>query len=68
MNKIAFVQGRLVSQVENKIQAFPRDEWVKELKLASQNNLKYIELTIDFERIWENPLSSCIGNNYLIKV
>lgn len=68
MNKIAFVQGRLVSQVENKIQAFPRDEWVKELKLASQNNLKYIELTIDFDRIWENPLSSCIGNNYLIKV
>ena len=53
MNRIAFVQGRLVDEVNKKIQAFPRDSWELELKKASKNNIKYIELTVDLERVWK---------------
>jgi len=65
MNRIAFVQGRLVDEVNKKIQAFPRDSWELELKKASKNNIKYIELTVDLERVWENPIASNIGQSYL---
>lgn len=67
MNKVAFIQGRLVDLVNNKIQAFPRDDWEIELDKASKNNIKYIELTVDLENIWENPLASLVGQNYLKK-
>ena len=61
MNNIAFIQGRLVNKVEGRIQAFPREDWEKELELASSNNLNFIELTVDLDRIWENPISSSLG-------
>ena len=65
MNKIAFVQGRLVDLIDGKIQAFPRDDWEKELKIASENNINFIELTVDLKNIWENPITSKIGQEYL---
>ena len=61
MNQIAFVQGRLVDVVEGKIQAFPRDNWEQELQIANENELNFIELTVDLDRIWENPIASSIG-------
>ncbi len=61
MNHIAFVQGRLVNKVDNKIQAFPRDDWEKELELASKHKINFIELTVDLNRIWENPVASSLG-------
>ena len=61
MNQIAFVQGRLVDVVEDKIQAFPRDNWEQELQIANENELNFIELTVDLDRIWENPIASSIG-------
>lgn len=67
MSKIAFIQGRLVDPVDNKIQAFPRKNWMKEFQLASQNNLTHIELTVDYDRIWENPVASTLGVEYLRK-
>lgn len=65
MNKIAFIQGRLVDLVNHKIQAFPRDNWEIEMNIASKNNFKYIELTIDLNNIWENPITSSLGQDYL---
>jgi L-ribulose-5-phosphate 3-epimerase len=67
MNKIAFIQGRLVDTVDNQIQAFPRKDWINEFQLASRNNLNYIELTVDFNRIWENPVASSLGVEFLRK-
>ena len=67
MNNIAFIQGRLVDLVQGKIQAFPRDNWEIEIENASKNNIKYIELTVDLNNIWENPLSSALGQDYLKK-
>jgi hexulose-6-phosphate isomerase len=61
VNQIAFVQGRLVNKVDNKIQAFPRDDWEKELEIANENNINFIELTVDLNRIWENPVASSLG-------
>ena len=58
MHKIAFVQGRLVDQIDNKIQAFPIDTWKDELVIAAQNDMKYIELTVDLTDIEKNPLSN----------
>lgn len=65
MNKIAFIQGRLVDKVGDNIQAFPRNDWEKELRIASENNINFIELTIDLNRIWENPILSSIGIDHL---
>ena len=65
MNKVAFVQGRLVDLIDGKIQAFPRDDWEKELKIAAENNINFIELTVDLKNIWENPITSKIGQEYL---
>lgn len=56
MNNIAFMQGRLVSQVDNLIQSFPENEWKKELEIAHQNDLKFIELTADIWNIKKNPI------------
>ena len=67
MNNIAFVQGRLVDLVKGKIQAFPRDNWEVELDKASENNIRYIELTVDLCNIWENPIASILGQDYLKK-
>tara|TARA_B100001123_G_C15344010_1_gene1036180 strand:- start:1535 stop:2353 length:819 start_codon:yes stop_codon:yes gene_type:complete len=58
---IGFMQGRLVEPVDNKIQAFPKDKWVEELNIASQNEFNKIELTVDLEGIWENPLTNKLG-------
>lgn len=68
MNNIAFIQGRLVNIVNDKIQAFPRDEWELELEIASASNLNFIELTVDLDRIWENPISSSLGVKHLKKM
>ncbi len=67
MNDIGFIQGRLVDQIDNKIQAFPQQDWISELKIAQDNKLNFIELTIDYDRVWENPISSSIGSRYLKK-
>lgn len=67
MNKIAFVQGRLVDLVDGKIQAFPRANWENELEKALENNIQFIELTVDLYNIWENPITSLLGQDYLQK-
>ena len=65
MNDIAFIQGRLVNTINNNIQAFPREDWMNELSIASSNNINFIELTVDLDRIWENPIASSLGVSQL---
>lgn len=64
---IGFMQGRLVDTVNGKIQAFPKDQWRKELKIASENSFNKIELTVDLEGVWDNPLTEKKGINELKK-
>tara|TARA_B100000579_G_C22845106_1_gene863862 strand:+ start:510 stop:1349 length:840 start_codon:yes stop_codon:yes gene_type:complete len=53
---IGFMQGRLSPLVNGKIQAFPWNSWEEEFKIASENNFKIMEWTLDQERLYENPL------------
>lgn len=51
-----FIQGRLSPVVDGKIQAFPWDHWQKEFYLSEEMGLKTIEWTLDYDRLYENPL------------
>jgi hexulose-6-phosphate isomerase len=55
MREIGFMQGRLVDQIDGKIQAFPWDEWRVEFPRARQLGLTLIEWTLDDERMDANP-------------
>ena len=61
MNKIGFMQGRLVDQVNGKIQAFPWEEWQLEFPRAAALNLSLIEWTLDDERLEANPFITATG-------
>lgn len=59
--KIGFMQGRLSSQVDGKIQAFPRDEWRDEFPRAAALGLTAMEWTLDANGLDENPLMISAG-------
>ncbi len=64
--KIGFMQGRLVpSEKKNSIQYFPEKRWSEELKIASNNNFKIMEWTINSENLSLNPLFN--GNMKKVK-
>ena len=51
------MQGRLVApEKKNTIQFFPSKNWKKELSIASNNNFKIMEWTINYENLGSNPL------------
>lgn len=56
MNNIGFMQGRLVNQVDGKIQAFPTTDWQKEFPLGASADIRLMEWTLDHEMLHENPL------------
>ena len=56
MNKIGFMQGRLVNQIKNKIQYFPDKNWQEEIEIAIKENFNLMEWTINYENIKKNPL------------
>ena len=57
MNKIGFMQGRLVkSEKKNFIQSFPWKNWRNEFNIAKKNNIKLMEWTIDYFKFKDNPL------------
>ena len=57
MNKIGFMQGRLVkSEKKNFIQSFPWKNWRNEFIIAKKNNIKLMEWTIDYFKFKDNPL------------
>ena len=61
-NSIGFIQGRLSSVKNNRIQSFPWGEWQNEFLIASRIKLPLIEWTIDSEKFSENPLLTQSGN------
>jgi len=56
--KIGFMQGRLSPIFKKKIQSFPWNYWRKEIFIAKKNNLNLIEWTLDYPRLFNNPLIS----------
>lgn len=59
--KIGFIQGRLSSLVNGKIQAFPYNYWQQEFVDANSINFKRMEWTIDIDDIYKNPIMSNDG-------
>lgn len=59
--RVGFMQGRLSSPVNGKIQAFPWDHWRSEFAAARTNSIGLMEWTLDRERLHENPLMTPIG-------
>ena len=55
------MQGRLSPLVDDRIQAFPWDNWQREIGVASQLGFRVMEWTIDQERLYENPLLTASG-------
>ena len=64
-NRIGFMQGRLSEMIDNKIQAFPWEEWQIEFKRANQLGIRNMEWTLDIDRIYENPLMTFEGREVI---
>ena len=62
--KLGYIQGRFVSLINEKIQAYPEKEWKKDLSIASKNGFSNVELTLDLDKIYETPLLNS-GNDIL---
>lgn len=56
--KIGFMQGRLSPIFKKKIQSFPWNYWRQEIIIAKKNNFNLIEWTLDYPRLFNNPLIS----------
>jgi hexulose-6-phosphate isomerase len=55
---IGFMQGRLSPIFKKKIQSFPWNYWRKEIFIAKKNNFNLMEWTLDYPRLFNNPLIS----------
>ena len=55
-NLLGVMQGRLVPKYKDRYQAFPKDNWKDEFKIASSFGLDCIEFIFDYEDYEENPL------------
>lgn len=61
MHEIGFMQGRLVPQIDGRIQAFPWRQWRDEFALARTHGFDSIEWIFEAEQYQQNPLSSAEG-------
>lgn len=64
-NKIGIVQGRLVAPVDGKIQAFPKENWEKEISLVKEAGYDGLEWIFDGE---DNPIWSKEGREQISKL
>ncbi len=55
------MQGRLLPKYKRRYQAFPKNSWKDEFKIAKQLELDLIEFIFDFEDYTQNPLMSNSG-------
>jgi len=67
-SRIGFMQGRLVDQVDGKIQAFPIESWREEFPIAEQLGLRNIEWTLDHIGLLENPLCTSTGKDEILRL
>ena len=66
--KIGFMQGRLSTKVDGRIQSFPWQFWQSEFSLAEQLGLGLMEWTLDQDRLYENPLLTDDGQKKIIQL
>jgi L-ribulose-5-phosphate 3-epimerase len=55
------MQGRLVDQIDGKIQAFPVEQWRDEFPAAQSLGLHWLEWTLDAEGLEDNPFCTLVG-------
>jgi len=67
-NRIGFMQGRLVDQIDGKIQAFPLHTWREEFPVANRIGIKLIEWTLDDFLLEQNPFCTVSGQAEIIKL
>jgi L-ribulose-5-phosphate 3-epimerase len=60
-NRIGFMQGRLVNQIDGKIQAFPVEHWREEFPAAQKLGLHWLEWTLDAQGLEDNPFCTVAG-------
>lgn len=58
---IGFMQGRLSPIEGKKIQSFPWKYWKNEFEIGRRLNFKIIEWTLDFKKLYFNPLMTNYG-------
>ncbi len=63
MHEIGFMQGRLVPQVNGRIQAFPAAHWRDEFRLAQEHGFASIEFIFEADDFQKNPLLSPEGRD-----
>ena len=56
LSNLGCMQGRLSPMINNKIQTFPSDHWKDEFAQAKVLGLKLIEWTLDYNKIFSNPI------------
>ena len=67
-NQIGYMQGRLVDQIDGKIQAFPLHTWRDEFPVANRIGIKLIEWTLDDFLLEQNPFCTVSGQAEIIKL
>lgn len=60
-DRIGYMQGRLVEQIDGKIQAFPLAQWKEEFPIAQQLDVRLMEWTLDDQGLEDNPLCTADG-------
>ena len=68
IKKIGFMQGRLSNQINNKIQSFPWHNWEKEFAEAKKININLMEWTLDYYKIFSNPILTSKGQDKINKL
>ena len=64
-SKIGFMQGRLSPVQGKKIQSFPWKNWKKEFQIGNKLNFKILEWTLDFRKLYFNPLMTQEGQKQI---
>ena len=67
-NRIGFMQGRLVDQIDGKIQAFPIQHWRDEFPAAQKLGLHWLEWTLDAEGLEDNPFCTLAGREEILQL
>lgn len=67
-NQIGYMQGRLVDQIDGKIQAFPQDTWRDEFPVAQRIGVALVEWTLDDQLLAQNPFCTALGQSEIRKL
>ena len=67
-SNLGIMQGRLLPKVNQRIQAFPGEDWSKELEKANFIGIKNLEWTFDHEKLFENPILDFKMINQIVRI